>query len=63
MKNNEEKPRRFSCVEVILVIGHLVIVAGLWVSAFTVRPNQAPLLPAISILDSLEEGGEAFLRK
>ena len=63
MKNNEQQPRRFSWIEMVLVFGHLVIVAGLWVSAFAERRVQTPRFPSISILDSLEEGGEAFLGK
>jgi len=61
MKNNDQQPRRFSWIEVTLVVGHLVIIAGLGLSALMDRPVQTPRFPSISILDSLEEGGEAFL--
>jgi hypothetical protein len=55
MKNNEQQSKRFSWVEIVLVIGHLVIIAGLGISALGARPVQPPLVPSISILDSLEE--------
>ena len=53
MKNDERTPKRFSWIGVVILIGHLAIIAGLGVSALTDRPQPIrPFAPGMSILDS-----------
>jgi len=56
MTNEEQTPKRFSWIGVVLLIGHLAIIAGLGVSALTDRPQPPPrpFAPGMSILDSFQ---------